>query len=161
MGWNNSSERQRFEKAQRRQAKKYKELGMTDEQIRAMYEFDLKQFRSDRRFYSHTVLLEKDWSDSSKDSSDEKPGVIISTIDAPEGHSRFWWIEEFEDERIAHYVRLLSESDRELLSMCMVDDLSHVEITSILGISRQAVDKRFKKIEELLKTGSRKRVFAG
>lgn len=156
MSWNNSSERQRFEKAQRKQAKKYKELGMSEEQIRAMYEFDLKQFQSNRRFYSHNVSLEPNHFDD-----DEDDNATIIDLDVSGEHSRLWWIEEIDNELLASRVKLLSENDQMLLSMCVVDDLSHVEISEIIGISRQAVDKRFKKIELFLKTGSRKRVLAG
>ena len=45
MSWNNGYERKKFELAQRRQAAKYRKLGMTEEQIEAMYKFDLEQYR--------------------------------------------------------------------------------------------------------------------
>ena len=45
MSWNNGYERKKFEARQKKQAEEYKAQGMTEEQIKAMYEFDLEQYR--------------------------------------------------------------------------------------------------------------------
>ena len=58
MGWNDGIERKKFEARMKKQAEEYHAAGMTEEQIQAMYEFDLAQYKSDRRFYSHTQPLE-------------------------------------------------------------------------------------------------------
>ena len=95
MSWNNGYERKKFELAQRRQAAKYRKLGMTEEQIEAMYKFDLEQFKSERRFYSHTVSFEPNEFDPYKDAEDKTPllnlfsAVLTTTIDSSEAHSRF------------------------------------------------------------------------
>lgn len=49
MSWNNGYETKKFEARQKKQAEEYRALGMTEEQIQAMYEFDLEQFKSERR----------------------------------------------------------------------------------------------------------------
>ena len=49
MCWNDGYERRKFEARQKKQAEEYRALGMTEEQIKAMYEFDLEQYKSDRR----------------------------------------------------------------------------------------------------------------
>ena len=54
MSWNDGYERRKFEAGQKKQAEEYRALGMTEEQIQAMYEFDLEQYKSDRCHYSHT-----------------------------------------------------------------------------------------------------------
>lgn len=53
MGWNNAYERKKFEAKQKKQAEEYRALGMSEEQIQIMYEFDLEQFNSNRSYYSH------------------------------------------------------------------------------------------------------------
>ena len=42
MSWNNGYERKKFEARQKKQAEEYKAQGMTEEQIKALYEFDLR-----------------------------------------------------------------------------------------------------------------------
>ena len=42
MKWNNGYERKRFEANQKKLAEEYRKAGMTEEQIKAMYEFDLE-----------------------------------------------------------------------------------------------------------------------
>ncbi len=53
MSWNNAYEKRKFEEKQKKQAEKYRALGMTEEQIKEMYEFDYAQFKSERRFHMH------------------------------------------------------------------------------------------------------------
>ena len=48
MSWNNAYETKKFEAKQKKQAEEYRALGMTEEQIQAMYEFDLEQFNRER-----------------------------------------------------------------------------------------------------------------
>ena len=43
MCWNDGYERRKFEARQKKQAEEYRALGMTEEQIKEMYEFDLEQ----------------------------------------------------------------------------------------------------------------------
>ena len=75
MSWNDAYERRKFKENQKKQAAEYRALGMTEEQIQAMYEFDLEQFRSDRRFYSHTQSLLPDTFDENED-NDEKLSIF-------------------------------------------------------------------------------------
>ena len=44
MSWNDGYERRKFEARQKKQAEEYRALGMTEEQIQAMYEFGLEQY---------------------------------------------------------------------------------------------------------------------
>ena len=54
MGKNYAVERAKFERQQRQQAEQYRKLGMDEDQIQTMYEFDLATFRSDWRYEKHT-----------------------------------------------------------------------------------------------------------
>ena len=75
MGWNNAYERKKFEAKQKKQAEEYRALGMTEEQIQIMYEFDLEQFNSNRSYYSHTQSFIPDDFDESED-DDEKLSIF-------------------------------------------------------------------------------------
>lgn len=53
MRYSHSAMRQRFMKEQRRLAIQYRAAGMSEDAIRAMYEFDLAVFRSNRNNIAH------------------------------------------------------------------------------------------------------------
>ena len=50
MSWNDGYERKKFERKQVGQAKRFKDLGMTDEQIQEIYALDLREYRNNRIF---------------------------------------------------------------------------------------------------------------
>ena len=46
---------------------------MTEEQIKAMYEFDLEQYKSDRRYYSHSQsFIPDDFDEDEDDDADSR-----------------------------------------------------------------------------------------
>lgn len=55
MSWNNGLERKKFEKRQAILAEQYRLVGMTEQQIQQMNEFDLAVFRSERIYYTHII----------------------------------------------------------------------------------------------------------
>ena len=59
MAWINGLERKRFNEEQKRLAEQYRAAGMTEEQIEQMYQFDLVEFNSRRRFSEHTQQFQK------------------------------------------------------------------------------------------------------
>ena len=64
-----------FNAKQKKQAEEYRTLGMTEEQIQAMYEFDLEQFNSERRYREHTQAFIPDDFDENED-DDEKLSIF-------------------------------------------------------------------------------------
>ena len=156
MSWNNGYERKKFELLQQRLAAKYRKLGMIEEQIEAIYEFDLEQFKSERRFYSYTVSFEPNEFDTSEDARDKTPllnlfsDVLTTSIDISEAHSRFWWIEELDDAELIKRVKSLSEDDRELLTLYAFDGYNQTALARIFNVSQQCISKRIKKIEKIL-----------
>lgn len=57
MSWNDGYERKKFERKQVGQAKRFKDLGMTDEQIQEIYALDLREYRDNRIFQFIPNLL--------------------------------------------------------------------------------------------------------
>ena len=55
MNYNNGKAQREFEHEWAKTEAYYRENGMTEEQIAAMYEFELEVFRSNRRYKEHTV----------------------------------------------------------------------------------------------------------
>ena len=160
MSWNNGHRRKQFEEKQKKQAEEYRALGMTEEQIQAMYEFDLEQFRSDRRFYSHTQSFLPDTFDENED-NDEKlsifelfEDVFTTTIEEAECKSRYWWIEEIDDPELAKQIKALDKEDIELITLHVFENFTQEEIGKEFGISQRAAGKRIEKLRNIFKKSS-------
>ena len=155
MSWNNGYRRKQFEEKQKKQAEEYRALGMTEEQIQAMYEFDLEQFKSDRNYYSHTQSLLPDTFDEDEDNDDKLSifnlfqDVLTTTIEKSECKSRYWWIEEINNSELYSIVIGLSNEQIELLTLIYVDRLSQSEAARIFNVSQAAISQRLKKINEI------------
>ena len=87
---------------------------MTEEQIQAMYEFDLEQFKSDRNYYSHTQPLSASDFDEGKEDESESTlflkffDELVVTIDDCEEKSRYWWVDEIGEDEDRKSTRLNS-----------------------------------------------------
>ena len=157
MSWNDGYERRKFEAGQKKQAEEYRALGMTEEQIQAMYEFDLEQYKSDRCHYSHTQSFIPDDFDESED-DDEKLSifdkfrdVLTTSIENSGNKSRYWWVEEIDDPEIVKKIKLLSDSDLEVLTLMVINNLKNKEIAQVTGIPLRTVERKKARFKNLLK----------
>lgn len=157
MSWNDGYERKMFAKRQRKQAEEYRALGMTEEQIQAMYEFDLEQFKSERRNRMHTQqFAPSDFDDGEEDDSestlfDKFFDELTCTIESSGDKSRYWWVEEIDDAETVKKIKALSERDLEILTLMVIDELTHEDIAKNMGVCVRTVERvnaRFKKIFE-------------
>ena len=159
MSWNNGYETKKFEARQKKQAEEYRALGMTEEQIQAMYEFDLEQFKSDRRYAMHTQSIQvpefddidADESDNSllKEFFDQLTCNINDSTDKP----RYWWIEELDTPELIQAIKMLSDNDKELLTLYFFDGYSQSEIAEFYGISQKNISKKISRIKKNLRKG--------
>ena len=155
MSWNDGYERKMFAKRQKKQAEEYRALGMTEEQIQAMYEFDLEQFKSERRNRMHTQqFTSSDFDEGEEDDSestlfDKFFDELTCTIETSGDKSRYWWIEEIDDSEKVKKIRSLSERDLEILTLMVIDELTHEEIAKIMGVCVRTIERvnaRFKNL---------------
>ena len=155
MSWNDGYERKMFAKRQKKQAEEYRALGMTEEQIQAMYEFDLEQFKSERRHRMHTQQLQvEEFEENDADESDntllnEFFDELTCTIETSGDKSSYWWIEEIDDSETVKKIRSLSERDLEILTLMVIDELTHEEIAKIMGVCVRTIERvnaRFKNL---------------
>lgn len=154
MSWNNAYERKKFEARQKKQAEEYRALGMTEEQIKEMYEFDLEQFKSNRRYYSHTQSFIPDDFDESED-DDEKlsifdkfKDVLTTSIEDSGNKSRYWWIEEIDNPNLVKKIKALPQDDIELITLLAFDGYSKTEIAKMLGCQPYHITRRLARIEK-------------
>lgn len=157
MSWNDGYERTKFEAKQKKQAEEYRALGMTEEQIQAMYEFDLEEYKSDRRHYSHTQSFIPDDFDENED-DDEKlsifekfKDVLTTSIEESSEKSRYWWVEEIDDSETVRIVKSLSESDLEILTLMVIDELKNKEIAQVTGIPLRTIERKKARFKKLFK----------
>ena len=155
MSWNNGYETKKFEARQKKQAEEYRALGMTEDQIQAMYEFDLEQFKSERRHRMHTQSLQvEEFEENDADESDntllnEFFDELTRTIETSGDKSRYWWVEEIDDPETVKKIKSLSERDLEILTLMVIDELTHEEIAKIMGVCVRTIERvnaRFKNL---------------
>ena len=125
MGKNYAIERAKFEHQQRQQAELYRKLGMDEEQIQTMYEFDLATFRSDWRYEKHTQgLAASGFGDGTQDESKSalfEKFLAQLSVQPDDGHSREWWVEEIENPQLALALKGLSKSDLEFITRIVIE----------------------------------------
>ena len=156
MSWNNGYETKKFEARQKKQAEEYRALGMTEEQIKEMYEFDLEQFNSERRYREHTQAFIPDDFDENED-DDEKlsifekfKDVLTVSIEDSECKSRYWWVEEIEDAELSKRIKLLNAEDIELITLYAFDGYTQEEIANHFSCTKQNIQKKIRRIKKFL-----------
>lgn len=155
MGKNYAIERAKFERQQRLQAEQYRKLGMDEEEIQTMYEFDLATFRSDWRYEKHTQgFAASSFGDGTQDESKSalfEKFLTQLSVQPDDGHSREWWVEEIENPQLARALKGLSKSDLEFITRIVIEKATQMELSEELGISQQAVSKKWRKMKKILK----------
>ena len=155
MGKNYAIERAKFERQQRQQAEQYRKLGMDEDQIQTMYEFDLATFRSDWRYEKHTQgFAASSFGDGTQDESKSalfEKFLAQLSVKPDDGHSREWWVEEIENPQLALALKGLSKSDLEFITRIVIEKATQMELSEELGISQQAVSKKWRKMKKILK----------
>ena len=135
MAYNYAREKRKFDAEWKRKALWYRKEGMSEEDIEAMYSFDLEQFNRDRAYESRRRPLET------------ACGSCYTLM--PERNSgRGGWIEELSDPRLSAKLRELPEADLELLTLLCVDGCAQTQAAHVLGFTPQAVSKRLRKIKK-------------
>ena len=157
MSWNDGYERRKFEARQKKQAEEYRALGMTEEQIQAMYEFDLEQYKSDRRYHTHTQqLTTSDFDEGEADDSESTLlqkffGELTETIENSSEKSRYWWIEQIDNPNLVSAIKKLSREQIEVLTLIVVDGYGQAEIEEVMKVSQSAISQRLATIKKILK----------
>ena len=155
MSWNNGLEKKKFEKKQAKQRIEYAKAGITEEQIQAMYEFDLRQFKAERTERTHTQRLDIEDEDDDENIEpnplyDKFLELLSVRIEEING-DRYDWIENIEDEKMAKAVKSLSESDLGILTESLIGGLRQNEIAAKHGISNVMICNKIKRIKIFLR----------
>lgn len=118
MAWINGLERKRFNEEQKRLAEQYRAAGMTEEQIEQMYQFDLVEFNSRRRFSEHTQQFSENVFEESDDDKSPLLEKYLAQLSTSLGFSfagdRYGWVEEIEKPELIKGIKSLSKSRTQL-----------------------------------------------
>lgn len=145
MSWNDGKERKLFEKRQAILAEQYRSVGMTEEQIKQMYEFDLALYRSERVFYTHTQALEINFDD--EDTGDISNFLLEYQAENVRDYSnRYWWIDELE--RLYSVVKSLSDEEKEIITLYVFEGYTQKEIANILHYPKSTLNDRMTRIKK-------------
>lgn len=153
MKYNHSANRQRFENEQLRQAKRYRDLGMSEEAIQTMYLYDLSVFNSTRRNIEHKATIEEMTSfdpvtgESHYKDMDEYPGKESRL---PYSYRMREWLEEIEDKKLYRALCSFSDDYIAILSMKM-DGFTDEDISEKFNVKRKTINKKVLRIKKLLK----------
>ena len=156
MSWNNGYERRKFEAWQKQQAEEYRALGMSEEQIQAIYVFDLEQFNSERRYRMHTQPIHvQEFEENDADESDntllnEFFDELTCNIETSGYKSRYWWIEEIDDVELYKRLKALSVNDIELITLYVYEGYTHKEIAQLHSCTKQNIQRKFRRIKSFL-----------
>ena len=129
---------------------------MTEDQIRAMYDFDKSIHNSDRRKAVHTQRLDMYALDGDADEGqnpllEKFADKLTEELDITIA-SRFAWVEDISDERLVVALKSLCEQDLELLTAVWIDGYTLEDMSSVMGIHKSSISRRLKRIKKNILT---------
>ena len=139
MAYNHAKEEMMFKEKWEKNERFYREIGMTDEQIASIKEFDSRVFKLDRAFYRRTILLPEP-EELSSGTSDTHSNTYLE----------YYWVELVDG---AEKYRRLMEVPRVMLRafyMYKVLGMYQDEISSKLSIPQRTISYWIGKIAEIL-----------
>lgn len=152
MTFNYTSEKRKFDNVWAKLAQTYAEAGMTPEAIQEMYEYDWGMFKAARIEALHTqefTIPESTHEDASECESplfERFQNCLSSGYDTLGTHSRFWWIEELENPCITIGIPFLTDEDKEILTLYVIEGYTENEIAKRLDTYQVKVSRRLQKI---------------
>ena len=134
MSFNYNLEKAKFDKQWEKLREEYIAAGMTEEQIKAIYEYDWNEFNRTRAYYRHSLPLSE--------------AMSLSVTDTYSSEDLLGWIEEIDDPRI---YRLLKNTRKEKLITFTLSRLSgytQKELAVIMCKPRSTIERWIGEIAE-------------
>lgn len=154
MSFNNGNERRKLNAEWEHLRVQYREAGMSEDAIQAMYEFDLSVLNSERAYATNTVAVcdGVDDVDARKAADLKQYEAAITVTDTyHETKSRFAWIGEIENEQLLTALETLKTEDLEIITMYAYEGYDITEISKVYGVSRPTISIKIKRITKFLK----------
>jgi DNA-directed RNA polymerase specialized sigma24 family protein len=152
MTFNYGAERKKFEKNWAETEVIYRKHGMSESAIREMREYDWYLFKAARieAIHSQDIGFQMD----EEDDTDMMESPLLmkfldqftSQYDTHGSHSRHWWLEELSDPRFVAALPRLTEDDKELLTLIVVEGYTQEECAVKLHISQRGISYRMQAV---------------
>ena len=154
MSFNNGNERRQLNAKWEHLRVQYREAGMSEDAIQAMYEFDLGVLNSERAYITNTMTVSGAADDcAAKETSDfkqyEKAVTVTDTYH--ETKTRFTWVGEIQNERLHAGLEKLSDEELQLVTLYFHEKYNTVELSKVYGVAHQNISKRIIRIANFLK----------
>ncbi len=155
MNFNYASERNKFDAAWEKTASFYAEQGMSQEAIDAMHDFDWDAFKAERIWALHTQEMGFQADDDDDTAMMDSPLLkkffdrLTTQYDTYGTHSRYWWLEEIESPKLVPGISKLTDEDKELLTLMIVEGYTQEECAVKLHSSQSAISRKFTRIIDI------------
>lgn len=151
MGFNYALERKRFEGKWAKLRKEYENMGMSQEIIDLLYQFDLDAFRSERTYANHTLPLPSEYIGDGAEHTAIFRKFVNSAVsfDESDFSGQYAWVDTIEDQRLVLALRKLSTEELELITFLVLEEHTQQELAQKWGCSQAAISQRYRKIKKL------------
>ncbi len=149
MEFNYNTEKRKFEQNWAKFEAFYRKNGMPEESIQKMYEYEWDQFKAARIEAIHTQEMGFQPDDDDDKVMMDSPlfkkffEQFTSEYDTYSTHSRFWWLEELCDPRLVAALPRLTDEDKELLTLVIMEGYSQEECAVKMHSSQSAISRKF------------------
>lgn len=152
MTFNYGAERKKFEKTWAITEALYRKHGMSESAIQEMREYDWDLFKAARIEAIHTQ--EMGFQPDSDDDMTMMDSPLLmkffdqftSQYDTHGSHDRYWWLEELSDPRFIAVIPRLTNDEKELLTLIVVEGYTQGECAVKLHITQAGVFYRIQSI---------------
>lgn len=149
-----AKEKRKFDAEWQRLEAAYRAAGMSEQSIRQMYQFDLSDFNSRRRYESKAVYIVGEMTVI----ADGKPRTLalhrfpqmVSTFDEDSLQGRYAWVDAIDGE-LADVIKQLLPNDLELITCKAFDGYTQAELAVKFNTSQAGICRKLKKIKKKLK----------
>ena len=152
MKYNYQAMRRKFNREQQENARHYRVLGMPEDSIQAMYQFDLAMFNSNRAEIRYAAELHEMMSydrvtgEAHYMDMDEFPAnAALDTYPS----NRYSCIDEIENVKLHKAICKMSRDYIEIITLLM-EGRSQQEIATIRGSDRRAINNKIVRIKKML-----------
>ena len=156
MKFNYALEKKKFDAEWAKTEKEYIAAGMNERAIKEMREYDWSLFKK-RRIYS---VREQPMAASSFDDDDSDDShsallakfmdVMSTTDDTQTHHSRYWWIEELDNAKLAKALKSISEENLEAITLLYVFGYSQNEVAKRMGMSDRTLRRHITAAKKII-----------
>ena len=150
MGFHYGLEKRKFTEEWKKLYREYKAAGMSEEDIQAIYAFDLNVFRKNRTECQRTQPLSESSCDDGTEQGESMSALLkkfSSALSACDKYSfqadpRFAWVDEMENDELYRKIISLPERDLDLLTRIAFEGYSQREVAEIRRLPLRQSAKR-------------------